>query len=194
MSIFGSDYKGRKNLPIFNYLTRYFPKATVEIVKVCVAGNVQHNPELDPTDINWSRGKSTDQLNTAMRHMIDHATTGPRDTESLPVQKMIGGNTYHLAKAAWRIMAELELQIEKDQAEDFAANDKHRDVFQEPGTFAQREAAATTASFYFLPDCPICGDCKHVMVNSNSVLTQLPANEGYHCSYHHPIYYFGKTP
>lgn len=61
-------------------------------------------------------------------------------------------------------------------------------------TFAEREAEATTASFYFLPDCPICGDCKHVMVNSNSVLTQLPANEGYHCSYDHPIYHFGKTP
>lgn len=116
MSIFGSDYKGRKNQPIFHFLVRYFPKALAEITKVCVAGNVQHNPELDPTNINWSRDKSIDQLNTAMRHMMDHATVGPRDEELEAVQEIIGGNTYHLAKAAWRIMAELELQIEKDQA------------------------------------------------------------------------------
>jgi hypothetical protein len=116
LSIFGSDYKGRKNQPIFHFLVRYFPKALAEVTKVCVAGNVQHNPELDPTDINWSRDKSTDQLNTAMRHMMDHATSGPMDTEPESVQKIIGGNTYHLAKAAWRVLAELELQIERDRA------------------------------------------------------------------------------
>lgn len=119
-SIFGHDYQGRKNLPIFSFLTRYFPKALVEVTKVCVAGNAQHNKELALTDINWSRGKSTDQLNTAFRHMMDHATNGPFDQEPPEVLAAIGADestgTYHLAKAAWRILAELELTIERQQA------------------------------------------------------------------------------
>lgn len=118
MSIFGADYAARKNIPVFNFLTRYFPKALVEVTKVCVAGNVQHNPELAPTDINWTRHKSADQLNTALRHMIDHATSGPIDAEPPEVLAIIDaagetGGTYHLAKAAWRILAELELTIEE---------------------------------------------------------------------------------
>jgi hypothetical protein len=114
-SIFGSDYKGRKNLPLYFFLVRYFPKALVEVMKVCIAGNVQHNPELDPTDINWSRGKSTDQLNTAQRHLFDHALSGKFDEEPEAVKKILGGNTRHLAKAAWRILAQLELDIEEEQ-------------------------------------------------------------------------------
>lgn len=118
-SIFGHDYQGRKNLPLFFFLTRYFPKALVEVTKVCVAGNAQHNKELPLFDINWSRGKSTDQLNTALRHMMDHATSGPFDQEPPEVLAAIGADgasgTYHLAKAAWRILAELELTIEKQQ-------------------------------------------------------------------------------
>jgi Domain of unknown function (DUF5664) len=105
-SIFGHDYKGRKNIPIYSFLTRYFPKALVAVVNVCVAGNRQHNKDLDPTDIHWAREKSTDQLNTAMRHLLDHGTMGERDDDG----------QYHLAKAAWRILAELELLIERDAA------------------------------------------------------------------------------
>jgi hypothetical protein len=74
-------------------------------VKVCVAGNVQHNPELAPYDITWTRNKSFDQLNTAFRHMWDHGQGTVRDADG----------QYHLAKAMWRIGAELQLQIEKDR-------------------------------------------------------------------------------
>ncbi len=119
MSVFGHDPQGRKNVPIFFLITRYFPKALVEVTRVCVAGNAQHNPELPLFDINWSRGKSTDQLNTALRHMIDHAVSGPMDEEPndvLVAMKAHSRGTYHLAKAAWRILAALELQIEEDQA------------------------------------------------------------------------------
>ena len=118
MSIFGHDPKGRKNIPIFFFMTRYFPKALVELTRVCVAGNAQHNPELPLFDINWARDKSTDQLNTAMRHLMDHEISGPFDTEPedvLLAMKSHGHSTYHLAKAAWRILAALELQIEEDQ-------------------------------------------------------------------------------
>lgn len=116
-SIFGSDYQGRKNIPIFFFLTRYFPKALVQLTKVCVAGNAQHNKELELFDINWARGKSMDQLNTALRHMIDHTTQGPFDKEPPEVLAAIDQEegTYHLAKAAWRVLAELELTIEREE-------------------------------------------------------------------------------
>ena len=106
-SIFGEDYHGRKENPMFFFLTRYFPKALVAVMRVAVEGNKQHNKDLDPIDIHWARGKSMDQLNTALRHLFDHGTLeDPRDTDG----------TYHLAKAAWRVLAELELMIEADMA------------------------------------------------------------------------------
>jgi hypothetical protein len=96
-----TDYHARKALPLYSFLTGYFPDAIVEMVKVSVAGNQQHNPG-EP--LHWARGKSTDQLNTAMRHIFDHAVQ-PVDTDG----------TYHLAKAAWRLLAELQLICEAKQ-------------------------------------------------------------------------------
>jgi hypothetical protein len=116
-SIFGVDYQQRKNVPLFDFLVRYFPKALVQVTKVCVAGNVQHNPEHAPTDIHWSRNKSTDQLNTAMRHMVDHAMGHIYEDEPPEVLAAIHQEegTYTLAKAAWRVLAALELQVEADE-------------------------------------------------------------------------------
>ena len=101
-----TDDKSRKLLPIFTFLTEYFPDAILEMVRVSVAGNIQHNPELDPADIHWARGKSMKQMDTAFRHMWDHKRGVSKDVDG----------QYHLAKAMWRIGAELQLQIEKDRA------------------------------------------------------------------------------
>ncbi len=94
-----NDYKARKEIPLFDFLTKYFPDAIVELVKVSVAGNNQHNPG-EP--LHWARHKSTDQLNTAMRHMFDHGAGNVTDTDG----------TMHLAKAAWRLLAEIQLLCE----------------------------------------------------------------------------------
>lgn len=102
MSIFGTDYDGRKAQPIFDGVIMYFPKALAAVAAVSVAGNKQHNPG---EKLHWARGKSMDQMNTAQRHMIDHAGGERYDTDK----------TRHLAKAAWRILAELELDIEAEQ-------------------------------------------------------------------------------
>jgi hypothetical protein len=96
----------RKALPIFTFLTEYFPDAIIELVQVCVSGNIQYNKDRAPSDIVWDRSKSTDQLNTAFRHMWDHKLGKPKDSDG----------RYHMAKAAWRSLAELQLQIEKDRA------------------------------------------------------------------------------
>lgn len=97
--------KERKALPILTFLTEYFPDAILELVRVSVAGNVQHNPELAPADIKWARGKSTDQLNTAFRHLWDHKAGVTKDADG----------QYHLAKAAWRVLAQLQLTVEAER-------------------------------------------------------------------------------
>jgi hypothetical protein len=83
----------------------YFPLALAEIAKVSVAGNTQHNGN---AKLHWARGKSMDQLNTCVRHMMDHGMGNTKDTDGC----------YHMAKAAWRALAELQLTIEAESALD----------------------------------------------------------------------------
>ena len=96
-----TDPKARKAMPAFTGVILYFPDVWGEVAKVSVLGNEQHNPG-EP--LHWERGKSTDQLDAAFRHMIDHGSGNPRDTDG----------TYHLAKGIWRLSAELQLTIEKE--------------------------------------------------------------------------------
>lgn len=106
-SFLPTEDAARKALPIFTFITRYFPAVWAELTKVCVAGNIQHNPELDPTDIQWSRGKSTDQLNTAFRHLFDRGCGHHFDTDG----------QRHIVKAIWRLCAQAQLDVEGDQLE-----------------------------------------------------------------------------
>jgi hypothetical protein len=96
-----TDDKSRKALPIFTGFLMYFPDVPGAVAAVSKAGNYQHNPG-EP--LHWAREKSTDQMNTAMRHMMDHGQGNIKDTDG----------TYHLAKAIWRLSAELQLTIERE--------------------------------------------------------------------------------
>jgi len=97
-----NDDAARKALPIWDGVVMYFPDALAAVAAVSKAGNDQHNPG-EP--LHWARGKSMDQMNTAFRHMIDHGTGNRWD-----------GTERHLAKAAWRILAALQLDIEAERA------------------------------------------------------------------------------
>lgn len=99
-----SDPKARKDLPIWSGVIMYFPDALAAVAEVSKKGNDQHNPG-EP--LHWARGKSMDQLDTTIRHLIDYGTGSPIDTDG----------TRHLAKAAWRVLAELQLSIERDKKE-----------------------------------------------------------------------------
>jgi hypothetical protein len=152
--------KERKALPIFTFLTKYFPDAIIALVNVSVQGNIQHNPELKPADIKWARGKSTDQLNTAMRHMWDHGTGTVRDSDG----------QYHLAKAAWRILAELQLTIEAELDGPEHCDGPASEGFAEPGAFEARcsrpmpGVPVKTETGTLIPCCShgrlICAVCK----------------------------------
>jgi hypothetical protein len=85
----------------------YFPDAWLAVVGVAVAGNQQHNPG---ERLHWARGKSADQMNTAFRHIFDYGTGTKIDTDGQP----------HLAKAAWRLLAQLQLDIEAQRLTDAA--------------------------------------------------------------------------
>src|SRR4051812_47592166 len=97
-----SEDAERKAIPIWDGCVMYFPDALAEVAKVSLAGNEQHNPG-EP--LHWAREKSTDQLNTAMRHMIDHGRG-----------QVFDGKVRHLAKACWRLLAELQVSCEQERA------------------------------------------------------------------------------
>lgn len=115
-----TDDKSRKALPVFRGPLMYFPDAILEIAAVCKAGNDQHNPG-EP--LHWARGKSTEQMDTALRHMMDHGMGTSKDIDG----------RYHLAKAAWRLLAELQLTIEKDRAVPNEAADFNRELAKDFG-------------------------------------------------------------
>lgn len=118
MSLFPVDDQARKMLPIFKMLTGYFPKAMREVTRVCVANNVRYNPDRDPADINWARGKSPDQLGSAFRHIFERAVDGKVFEEVSETVKSATGieRIYVLAEATWRLAAALELDIEAQES------------------------------------------------------------------------------
>lgn len=152
MSLLPTEDKIRKGLPLLKQIG-YFPKALREITKVSVVNNVRYNPDRDPADINWARGKSTDQMGSAFRHIFEHEFGGVV-FEVVPeaAVKATGiTRVYVLAEAAWRLQAALELEIEKVEAEEFALSQvvKAADV-EEVGdtqsTYAADRAAVVIAT------------------------------------------------
>ena len=92
----------RKEIPLWTGLFEYFPNALAETSRVSFVGNEKHNPG-EP--MHWARGKSMDQANCVLRHMFD-ARFGHRDPEGM----------HHLAYAAWRALANLQLALEQERA------------------------------------------------------------------------------
>lgn len=90
------DAKDRKDTPIFSGVMMYFPDALAEIARVSKAGNDQHNPG---QPLHWARGKSTDQEDCLVRHLLERGTI---DTDG----------QRHTAKVAWRALALLQLELE----------------------------------------------------------------------------------
>lgn len=94
------DASARKAMPICTGVLDYFPDALAAVAEVSRIGNEQHNPG---QPLHWERGKSTDQEDCLLRHLIDR---GKIDTDGMR----------HSAKVAWRALAILQLEIESDKA------------------------------------------------------------------------------
>lgn len=88
----------RKTYPIITGVLDYFPLAIAQVAKVSKQGNDQHNPG---QQLHWARNKSQDHANCAARHLIERGTI---DTDGMR----------HTAKAAWRVLALLQEELEKE--------------------------------------------------------------------------------
>lgn len=98
-TILPDDPKQRKQYPVSSGVLDYFPDALVAISEVSQAGNDQHNPGMP---LQWTRSKSGDEADTCIRHFLQRGT------------KDVDGKR-HTAKAAWRMLALLQKEIESEQ-------------------------------------------------------------------------------
>lgn len=83
----------RKNYPLYRGLLKYFPDALLEVCRISKEGNDQHHPD---EDLHWDKGKSNDHEDALLRHLME------RD----------------MGKVAWRALAALQTEIEREREED----------------------------------------------------------------------------
>lgn len=95
-----TDHKARKAVPIYSGVLKYFPDAIAEVARCSQVGNDQHNPG---QPLHWAREKSGDHHDCVVRHLMEAGTV---DSDGVR----------HAAKAAWRCLALLQLEIEAAQA------------------------------------------------------------------------------
>lgn len=97
--------KERKQFPIATGVLDYFPDAIVALAEVSWEGSNQHHPG---QPLHWDRNKSTDEDDTVMRHFMQRGTWD--------VNPVTGKRIRHTAKAAWRLLAILQKEIENDRS------------------------------------------------------------------------------
>lgn len=93
-----TDSAERKAVPVYSGLVRYFDLALAEVARLSAVSNTKHNPG-EP--LHWSRAKSADHLDTALRHMFEAGEIDPSD------------GFYHDVKIAWRALANLQELLER---------------------------------------------------------------------------------
>jgi Domain of unknown function (DUF5664) len=91
-----TDPQERKQIPLASGVFDYFTSALIEIARVSFKGNEQHNKG---QKLHWARGKSMDHADTMLRHFSERGTI---DTDGVR----------HTAKAAWRLLALLQEEME----------------------------------------------------------------------------------
>jgi len=89
----------RKDTPVFSGVLKYFPDALRDVARASKAGNDQHG---NGPELNWDRSKSGDELDALTRHLLDAGTV---DTDGIR----------HSTKIAWRALANLQKEIERDE-------------------------------------------------------------------------------
>ena len=102
-----TDSAERKRYPLASGLFDYFPDALAEVANVSWVGNEKHNPG-EP--MHHARGKSMDHADCILRHLSQR---GEFD------EVKIGDAAYrvrHSAALAWRALALLQEELEKDGA------------------------------------------------------------------------------
>jgi len=94
-----TDAQARKAIPVATGFVDYFPDAMAAVAELSRIGNDQHNPG---KPLHWDRSKSGDESDALMRHFLQRGTV---DTDGVR----------HSAKVAWRAMAMLQKELERNE-------------------------------------------------------------------------------
>jgi len=94
------DAAKRKTIPLATGCIDYFPDALAAVADLSRVGGEQHNPGMP---LFWDKTKSTDHGDALMRHFIERGTI---DIDGVR----------HSAKVAWRALALLQTEIDRDHA------------------------------------------------------------------------------
>jgi len=96
-----TDSIERKNYPLYRGCLRYFPAALAGVANISKLGNDKHNPG---EDMHHARGKSPDQGDCIMRHLMDTedllAALTRGDSSVTPQDILI-----EVSQLAWRALA-----------------------------------------------------------------------------------------
>jgi hypothetical protein len=103
------DSAVRKMLPVATGVLKYFPNALKCVAFISKVGNDKHNPG---QPLHWAKGKSTDQPDCEVRHMLDGFQNAPAE----PGLEVLG-RLAHKSQKAWRALADLETDCEAVIAE-----------------------------------------------------------------------------
>ena len=95
--------KERKDTPVYSGVLNYFPDAIMEVAKASKAGNDQHHPD---KPLHWDKSKSYDHADSLTRHLLD---AGKIDDDGVR----------HSAKVAWRALALLQIELEREAQEEW---------------------------------------------------------------------------
>lgn len=91
-----TDSQERKEIPLASGCFDYFPDALAAVAELSFVGNEKHNPG---QPLHWARGKSTDEADCLLRHLLERGTV---DTDGIR----------HSVKVAWRALALLQKELE----------------------------------------------------------------------------------
>ncbi len=90
----------RKEIPIAEGVLDYFPAAIAYVARISKVGNDKHNPG---QPMHHARSKSGDHANCIGRHLIERGTYDIED------------NLRHSGKLAWRALALLQEELEREE-------------------------------------------------------------------------------
>lgn len=96
----------RKRIPLASGVLDYFPDALAAVAEVSFIGNAKHNPG---QPLHHARGKSMDHADCIARHLVQRGEAEIIQLGGLPPMKI-----RHSAYLAWRALALLQEEIEKD--------------------------------------------------------------------------------
>lgn len=161
ISTLPTDPKERKKYPIFSGVLAYFPDAIAAVAHVSYVGNEQHNPG-EP--LHWARGKSMDQEDTLVRHLME---SGGAELDGFDADGML-----HSVKAAWRALAKAQLEIEalQDQGR-YPANAKTKDLSTASISIPREKST---------PDFPTVMPCLKPSPSNTRICDRPRGHEGTH--------------